>query len=341
MAAHPAILREEEIRPRALMEAKAERVDADRRFLLARAQRWVPVPCPACAADVPARYGDKNGFVYERCTRCGTVYTSPRPAADLLAEFYAQSRNYAFWNEHIFPATEPARRERIFRPRAERTREILARSGLEPDTFIAIGAAFGTYLEEIRRLRLARRIIAVEPTPGLARRCRDRGFETHESVVERIDLPGAADAVAAFEVIEHLFDPRGFVDRCARFLRPGGILLLSCPNYRGFGVAALGLRSGTFDHEHLNYFHPESLAAMVAGRGLEVLEVSTPGELDADLVKQAMDAGEMSFEGSPLLEEVFVRRWDELAGPFQRFLAENRLSSHMWLAARRPDRLAR
>ena len=35
----------------------------------------------------------------------------------LLHEFYSQSKNYAFWNEFVFPATEEMRRERIFRPR--------------------------------------------------------------------------------------------------------------------------------------------------------------------------------------------------------------------------------
>ena len=118
------------------------------------------MPCPACRADAPAAVGEKEGFAYQRCTSCDTVYTNPRPSAPLLAEFYAQSRNYAYWNEHVFPATEERRRERIFKPRAERTREILHGAGLAPETFVEIGAAFGTYCQEIRRLGLARRIIA-------------------------------------------------------------------------------------------------------------------------------------------------------------------------------------
>jgi hypothetical protein len=29
-------------------------------------------------------------------------------------------------------------------------------------------------------------------------------------------------------------------------------------------------------------------------------------------------------------------RWDESGAPFQQFLAENKLSSHMWIVARKP-----
>ena len=34
--------------------------------------------------------------------------------------------------------------------------------------------------------------------------------------------------------------------------------------------------------------------------------------------------------------EVLLDEWDTLGWPFQQFLAANGLSSHMWLAARRP-----
>jgi len=337
--ARGAVLREEEIRPRALMEAKRVRVEADRRYLLDRRDRWVRVACPACGMDAPEAFGEKGGFAYARCAEgrggCGTVYTNPRPDAGLLCEFYANSENYAYWNEHVFPATEGARRERIFRPRAERVARLIERLGVRCDAFVEVGAGFGTFCAEIERLGVAGRIVAVEPTAGCALTCRGRGFETIEDVVERVELEGEADVVAAFEVIEHLFDPGAFVARCASFLRPGGVLVVSCPNVRGFDVGTLGLASGTFDHEHLNYFHPASLAGLIEGRGLEVVEVSTPGQMDADLVKGKVDAGEIDVSGDALMEEVFVRRWEELAGAFQRFLSENRLSGHLWVAARK------
>ena len=318
------------------MAEKAPCIDADRQFLLARRAEWIRVACPACGCREEQEYGHKAGFTFVECLECRTVFTNPRPALDLLHEFYASSQNYDFWNAHIFPATEAARRERIFRPRARRVTDYCRRFGLSGGVLLEVGAAFGTFCEEMRTLGIFERIIALEPTPGLAATCRQRGFEVRECFVEQVQDTGLADVVAAFEVIEHLFAPGDFIQSCQRLLRPGGILVLTCPNVRGFDVATLRTLSGTFQHTHLNYFHPESLALLVRRCGLEVLDVQTPGQLDSDLVRKQALAGEFDLSHSPLLQEVLLDRWEELGQPFQDFLAANKLSSHLWSVAQKP-----
>jgi len=55
--------------------------------------------------------------------------------------------------------------------------------------------------------------------------------------------------------------------------------------------------------------------------------------LDAELVrKEALDG---SIVLDSFLQQILIDRWDELGGPFQEFLAAHKLSSHMWLVARR------
>lgn len=45
--------------------------------------------------------------------------------------------------------------------------------------------------------------------------------------------PGAYSAVASFQVLEHVPDPRGFVEGCCAALQPGGTLILAVPNHDG------------------------------------------------------------------------------------------------------------
>src|SRR5690606_21385408 len=104
---------------------------------------------------------------------------------------------------------------------------------------------------------------------------------------------------------------------------------------RGFDTATLRTASNTFDHEHLNYFHPDSLAALLESCGFAVLDVQTPGQLDADIVRKRALAGEIDLADQPFLRRVLLDEWDALGEPFQRFLAENRLSSHLWIIAQR------
>ncbi len=199
-----------------------------------------------------------------------------------------------------------------------------------------VGAGFGTFCEELQGLDVFDRVIALEPTAGLAQTCREKGLETVETPIEACDLPDASmSLVAAFEVLEHLFSPSQFVAHAARLLQPGGLLVLSCPNIQGFDIATLGALSNSIDHEHVNYFHPRSIALLLERLGLNVLEVLTPGKLDADLVRKAALAGRIDLTDQPFLQRVLIEEWDELGGSFQEFLAASKLSGHMWAVAQR------
>lgn len=327
-------MRENDIRPDELMDAQAARYLADVRRLLEGRAQFVEVACPACGSEQREAAWEKYTFRYQRCVDCETVYISPRPTPAQLATYYSTSENYAYWNKHIFPASEATRRERIFRPRAERVAAICDAQGVARGTLLEVGAGFGLFCEEATRVGFTR-TIALEPTPDLAATCRGRRLEVIESRIEDL-APGtmACDVVASFEVIEHLFAPGDFIALCRGLLKPSGLLILTCPNVHGFDIAMLAEKSVAVDTEHLNYFHPRSLTRLVERHGFEVLETSTPGQLDADLVRKAALAGQLDLSRDAFLRRVLVDEYDRLGPPFQRFLAENGLSSHMWIVAR-------
>ncbi len=97
----------------------------------------------------------------------------------------------------------------------------------------------------------------------------------------------------------------------------------------------LGKLSATVDIEHLNYFHPESVSLLVRSCGFDVLEVQTPGKLDAELVRKKVLAGEFDLCDQRFLKQILLDKWEQVCGAFQEFLADSRLSSHMWLVAQR------
>jgi len=294
----------------------------------------VEVECPACGTPEREPGLEKWGFRYVRCERCRTLYMSPRPSPEVMAAYYRDSENYRYWAEHIFPASEASRREKVNRPWLERIGGYCERHGVPRGTLVEIGPGFGTFAA------LAReefdRVVAVEPTPEMAEACRERGVEVVEMGIEDItDEIEGADVACAFEVVEHLFEPRRFLEQSARLLRPGGLVVVSCPNGLGFDISVLGSVSWAIDPEHVNLFNPGSLSELVEASGFDVLEVTTPGRLDAEFVHDAVERGEFDLSGNPFLQRVLVDEWERLGWPFQQFLAEHGLSSHMWLAGRR------
>jgi 2-polyprenyl-6-hydroxyphenyl methylase/3-demethylubiquinone-9 3-methyltransferase len=294
----------------------------------------VHVACPACGTDVPVFVFEKFGFSFQRCPECRTIYMSPRPSEAAMAHYYANSENYAYWAKHIFPASEVTRREKIHKPWLDRVIGYVERFKVPRGTLLEIGPGFGTFAALASGSGAFDRVVAIEPTPEMAAACRERGVEVVEKRIEDATSEVTAASVAcAFEVIEHLFDPSRFVRAVHGLLAPGGVMVLSCPNGDGFDIAMLGGGSLAVDAEHVNLFNPVSLRGLVEAAGFEVLIVHTPGRLDAEFVREAALKGEVRLD--PFLHRVLVEEWERLGWPFQMFLAEQGLSSHMWLVARR------
>ena len=141
--------------------------------------------------------------------------------------------------------------------------------------------------------------------------------------------------MTAFEVLEHTFDPSAFVAACARLVRPGGVLLLTTLTIDGFDLQTLWSRSRQISPpQHLNFLSVEGIGRVLTRAGLEVHDLSTPGRLDVDIVRNAAT-------DQPGLEigrfaSTLLRASEPTREAFQNFLRANGLSSHLRCIARKP-----
>jgi 2-polyprenyl-3-methyl-5-hydroxy-6-metoxy-1,4-benzoquinol methylase len=326
-------LREAELCPDHLLRGQEEAFARDVERLRARSLEFAPARCPACRDGRHGRAFEKFGFAYDECEVCGTLFMNPRPTSEIIAGYYASSENYQYWAQHIFPASEAARREKIHVPWLRRVRGYAEQAGLRNGILMEVGPGFGTFSALAQASGAFSRVIAVEPTPELATAVRQRGVEVIECRIE--DVPkelGTVDIMVAFEVLEHLHDPRVFLAGCRARLRTGGLLILSTPNAEGFDIATLREHSLAVDPEHITLFTPRALALATDAEGFRCMEITTPGRLDAEFVRAAALGSRIDLRHQPLLRRILVDEWDRLGAPFQRFLAEHQLSSHMWYA---------
>lgn len=328
-------LSERELFPEDLLKSQEEAFQRDVDRLLERRSEFVEVLCPACGTGKRGYAFSKFGLDYQKCLECRTLYVSPRPSLEVLISYYENSENYQIWASQAFPATEAARREKVYRPWLERVKSFAYSVGSPRGLLVEVGPGFGTFAELVKDSDLFERVVVIEPTPELASACRARGLEVLEAPIEEVGASSRLEAsmVVAFEVIEHLYDPQEFLGAARHLLAPGGYLTLSCPNGLGFDVAELGALSQAVDAEHLNLFNPASIGVLLRRTGFTLVDVSTPGRLDAEIVREAALANALPL--SPFLQRVLIDEWESLGWPFQQFLAENGLSSHMWVVARR------
>lgn len=325
------ILKQKDIKPFDIMAGQIKHIEADRERLLSKKDKFVNVPCPACECENSTLEYEKNGLKYVTCTSCETMFVNPRPTQEILEDCYSKSSVYEYWNKYVYPATDKARREGIYQKRIERILNIRKKHGFPKKcTLMEIGAGYGSFCEEAKNTGYFDRIIAIEPTSDGANSCRKKNIEVIEKPIEEVSINEAKiDIIVSFEVLEHLFSPNNFFITCFNLLRTGGLVIIGCPNIKGFDNLVLGKLSSTIDHEHLNYFHPESLALLMSNCGFHIVEKLTPGKLDAEIVRNMVLNGDFSLENNPFLKQVLINKWDEINESFQNFLADNLLSGHM------------
>lgn len=82
-----------------------------------------------------------------------------------------------------------------------------------------------------------------------------------------------------FDVIEHLRDPFGALDRIRKALAPRGVLVISTPDAESFVSRLIGKRLEDFrrTREHLFFFGRRTLAQILAEHGFEVIRIRSIG----------------------------------------------------------------
>jgi len=302
------------------------------REMATRKDDFCHIPCPACESRMYVFMFEKDASRFVKCTKCGTIFINPQPPLDVIRDFYQNSEESKLWDKH-FVDSERQRREQIFLPRAMEILKLWQRIGFGRGKLVDIGASNGVFCEEIRNICPFDEIIAVEPSAERAKFCRQKGIKVVEGFVEDADL-SEVDVITAFEVIEHVRFPADFLRQCHKALNERGVLVLTTPNANGFELMTQGAVSNNFcSPGHLTVFNIDSIHMLLERCGFSVYDISTPGKLDAEIVRSKVLNGELNMRDSPFLRYILTEKWEEVGEEFQDFLVKNSLSSHMRVVA--------
>jgi SAM-dependent methyltransferase len=281
---------------------------------------------------------DKFGFTYVQCVDCASLYLSPRPPAEMYDLYYREAESVKFWSTHFYKETAEARRKKIYRPRAEIVAELASQYGYDSSNnslFVDIGSGYGLFLEEVEKLNQFERIIGIEPSPEMAKVCRERGYDVIQKYVGGTeDIKINASFATAFEVIEHVLDPLTFLSSAKRILRRGGLLMFTTLTVSGFDIQVLWEKSkSVYPPHHINLLSIDGFRKLVERSGLNLVHLCTPGELDVDIVRNI--CLENSDVEIPRFAASIINASEKVRTDFQSFLKANNFSSHIRIIAKR------
>lgn len=324
-------MKESEIRNQDVLDQYLAMVEADVKKLFDRS-KFELVSCPACGAEEYKAEFEKSGFKYVTCKKCGTLFANPRPTQKQLDVFYSKSDSTRFWVEDFFMPFAEARREKIFVPRASEFAKEFPE--FRNKRIGDIGAGFGLFLEELKKLWPESELCAIEPSVDMVKICEDKGLKVIPKMFEDLsEDDGKFDFLCSFELFEHLNKPKIFVEKANKALTMGGKMLITTLSGKGFDIQLLWEKHKNVNPpHHLNFINPASMRIVLEAGGFEIEKITTPGKLDWDIVEKMIKNGNVDLG----------RWWDTVCEAdedakigLQKWIASNNLSSHIRVVAKK------
>ena len=219
------------------------------------------VACNLCGQAGTRPFMRRENMDVVQCVGCALVYVSPRLGPQALHAHYNSGESS---RTQYYLDVEVADRK-SFAEVLEMAERLLPAKGRVLD----VGPNIGTCLALARERGW--QTCGIEINEGAARYCREtRGLDVIAGILEDHTYPADHfDLVLLGDVIEHVPDPLLVLKRVQKVLKPGGLVMISTPDIAGWAGRVLQVKP----KEHIYYFSPATMAAMLEKVSLEVVKV--------------------------------------------------------------------
>jgi 2-polyprenyl-3-methyl-5-hydroxy-6-metoxy-1,4-benzoquinol methylase len=257
----------------------------------------VVAACPVCRShETGVLAGPQTRWRYRRCDGCGHLWLDPMPTAAELERYYNSA--------YSVPLERYAGRVAVEQPVV---RAVVERAAPPGRTMLEVGCSYGLMLQ--RFAADGWDVEGVELDARSAAHARDvLGLQVYQGRLE--DTPAVTSrehaVIAMYHVLEHIDDPRAFLELIASTCMPGGLLVLKTPNAASVPARLLGgWWEWTAAPEHVHVFTPESLTLLLRQTGWAPLDTRTRrGDAHGTVFELARGAARRLSGRPPRGEEV-------------------------------------
>ena len=236
--------------------------------------------CKHQGMDFVNRLRDDKTRCAAKCGHCGHVQITPLPTPEEDEYYYQQDRMM----KDTFKEVETLQTEEQLMYRME----LFVRE--QADTFekylpsdydlkiLEIGSGFG-WLPQFMQEK-GWKIDGVEINDEKRILCKKRcGIELQSwnflyDVPEALEKQGFYDVLCIMQTLEHITDPKTFLNRAGMLLKPGGIIYIDIPNFNDwYREHQKEYNDWSFMRSHVSYFTPEILTKTLEETGFKDINV--------------------------------------------------------------------
>jgi len=226
--------------------------------------------CPVCGQSDRISFAfQRNGNAIHSCQRCGLEFLFPQPADDTLSSIYSSS--YFLGAKD----TESVRRQEALKSATARLYLDAIAPFVRADKprLLEIGCGSGDFLIEAqsRGFEVEGLEYSEHAASGANTRLGRRAVRVGSPETECLPA-NEYDVIGAFDVIEHLRNPRQALSYLHAALKPGGLVVIATPSLNSWSRHILGRHWMEYKTEHLTYFSRRSLTQLFQGTGFDTIQ---------------------------------------------------------------------
>lgn len=264
--------------------------------------------------------GSVEEFEYLCCPDSGSLFLADLPPPAEWARLLSLVSRYRQSSETFHAEVAQTRAEHVLSPKLEWIQSALRMQGLERPSVLEV----------------------VTPPSAITALLSGCGAFSDVATVNEVDLVMAGSAVprerveaaVLFESLDRVDDPVALLAAVRERVVAGGLIFVTALVSTGFDVAVLGLRNMyLYPPDRTNCFSLQGLEGLLRHAGFTLLEVSTPGVLDVEIVQTHLRHDpSLSLSG---FERQLLGADRQTLEAFQAFLQQNRMSSFARIIGRK------
>jgi len=247
--------------------------------------RETQLPCVLCGSIKFKPTLSCEGFSFVRCVKCGLVQRNPQPDKDEIIARYkniygSDYLSYELKNEDAFLKLQQLALKDANFGRLEKS--LFKNPQETPPCALDIGCATGSLINGLRSKGW--RVTGVEISPCAVFAQEKRDLDVKNIPLEECGFKNSSfDIILASHLIEHLNDPKSFLQEVCRVLKDEGHVFITTPNISGFQAKLFKghWRSAIFDHLYL--FSIKTLIKLLKDTGFKTESINTWGGIAAGM----------------------------------------------------------
>lgn len=224
-------------------------------------------PCPICGATERTPLHVANGWTVYKCGSCGLGVLDPRPTPEELAALYKDAYFTGHYDAGLQPGTETMRKRLSQERHRIRFFQPLKKTGRVLD----IGCGRGYFLLACREQGYD--VQGYDISEEGAAYVRDvLGIPVQTGNLAEVFGEATFDVVTMWHSLEHTPDPAQYLEAAARWLRPGGVLVIDVPDHTGIDAQ---MKREAWEHwdlpYHLLHFTPRAIGLLLEKHDFHVV----------------------------------------------------------------------